>query len=163
MDPKLSNRTAPEAERPSNSLIGDRALGWLDLARSEPTEPDVTEPGAGLTDGTRWAAYVRDNSASRARRDRQVRSIQDVARAHGRTIALDAVFVDIASGLDAIRPGLDCLRAAVAAGTYDTVVIYDWSKLSRSPHELWRLLDEFGSHGVRVLCPGAPALAESRG
>jgi site-specific DNA recombinase len=61
---------------------------------------------------------------------------------------ITARFTDQASGKSFERPALSELRAAVAAGSFDVLLVYRVDRLSRNLGQLVGLIDELASHGV---------------
>ena len=126
---------------------------WDGLTADEPVDAGVPGPRAMPGGGARCAAYLRANPGSRGNLDLQLDSVQRFAGTHGSEIHPDDVFLDICSGLDATRPGLAALRAAVRAHQYDTVVVFELSRLSRDLGQLRELFDEFRAYGVCLRHP----------
>ncbi len=102
----------------------------------------------------RAAIYVRVSTAEQAdpglnggSLESQEAKCRALCEARGLDVA--RVFVDPgASGASLDRPGLDDLRAAVAAGEVAVVVVYAVDRLSRSQADTLELLREFEQHGA---------------
>jgi DNA invertase Pin-like site-specific DNA recombinase len=131
-----------------------KATRFSDWPRAdEPVDAGVAVPRPISGGGARWAAYLRANPGSRGTLHLQLDAIKRFAGTHGNEIHPDAVFLDIGSGLDATRPGLAALRAAIRADQYDAVVVFELSRLSRDLGQMRELLDEFRAYGVCLRHP----------
>jgi hypothetical protein len=93
--------------------------------------------------------YIRSATGNRAALDRQRADISAYARAHGQDV--DEWIEDACcSGNRDDRPGLDRLRALVAAGCVAEVLVYDMTRLGRDSRVL-ALYEEL-SAGTQVTC-----------
>lgn len=79
------------------------------------------------------------------------------ALCEARGLEVARVFTDAgASGGTLERPGLDALRAAVAAGEVAAVVVYAVDRLSRRQADTLALLEEFERHGAGLAAASQP-------
>ncbi len=102
-----------------------------------------TTPRAAIYCRTATAGHDADPLADQEARCR--------GRCQERGYRVERVEHDLGSGLRLEgRPGLDALRAAIAAGTIDVVVATDPQRLSRDQADLSRLVLEAATAGVRL-------------
>lgn len=99
----------------------------------------------------RCALYIRvstdEQAADGSSLESQEAACRTLADRKGWDVA--RVFIDAgASGGRLERPGLDALRAAVAAGEVEAVAVYALDRLSRSQRDTLALLDEFAENGA---------------
>ena len=85
--------------------------------------------------------------------EQQVERLRAYAQARSWAVAPDHVYRDEGvSGLRLERPGLDRLRAAIAAGEIDIVLVSDPDRLARDDTALFQILDECERSDCRVVC-----------
>ena len=67
-----------------------------------------------------------------------------------KNLAVVGEFFDVGSGLSLDRSGLNAMRRAIARESINTVILYDFSQLTRSFRHAMVLRDELEAHGVRA-------------
>jgi len=101
------------------------------------------------------ALYARVSSqrqALQATIDSQLAALRDRARQDGHVVLPSDEYVDNGhSGSTLRRPALERLRDRVAQGAVDVVYVHSPDRLARRHAHQVLLLDELGSHGVRVM------------
>ncbi len=93
--------------------------------------------------------YVRSATGDQAALNRQRADISAHTRTHGQDI--DEWFEDCTFGNRDDRPGLDRLRALVAAGRVAEVLVYDMTRLGRNGRAVVELHEEL-SASTRITC-----------
>ena len=78
----------------------------------------------------------------------QIEHCEEYAKSKGYELA--GVYSHTGSGLNTNNPVLNDLRADAAAGKFDTVVVFDVSRISRNALAVRAFLDEMQRHGVTV-------------
>ena len=67
-----------------------------------------------------------------------------------RKVPVESLWEEVRGGAESDSPDLDKLRAAAARGEIQAVFVFEHSRLSRNPVELFRILDELREAGVDV-------------
>ena len=107
------------------------------------------------------ALYARVSSTQQAQRatiDSQVAALKERAMADGHRVTPDDLYLDDGvSGATLVRPALERLRDRVAEGAIDLIYVHSPDRLARRYAYQVVLLEEFTSHGVRVVFIHGPA------
>lgn len=146
---QIRNRSQkPRTARYRRSAVAnDHAIERLsELFAAERHEFDTQKPRVA-------AIYMRSAVADQDAIERQREFLNRVASQHG--IAIVADYLDFASGV-AGRPQLNELLAAVERHEFDTVLVADLSRLSRSLRQMTDIRDRLASAGVDLVIGETP-------
>lgn len=114
-----------------------------------------------MTTGQRVALYARiseDQTGEGAGVERQLEDARALAQARGWQVAHEFTDNSISALTGKHRPGYEALRAAVAAGAVDQVVVWQTSRLWRNRGERARDIDMLAEARVGVIAVKGPSL-----
>lgn len=114
-----------------------------------------------MTQGTKVALYARiseDQAGEAAGVGRQIEDARALAAARGWTVAHEFTDNSISALKGKHRPGYEALRAAIAAGSVEQIVVWQTSRLWRNRGERARDIEMLADKRVGVIAVKGPSL-----